>query len=48
MISITPGESHLGVVVHDYRGIDLVKLGGVVTNLPIVIDTGTIMLRWMP
>ena len=48
MILITPGESHLRAAVHDYRGIDLVKLGGIVANLPIVIDMGTIVLCWMP
>lgn len=48
MILITPGEGHLEAVVHDYQGIDLVKLAGFVTYLPIVIGTGTIMLLWMP
>ena len=48
MILITLGESHLRATVHDYRGIDLVKLGGIVANLPIVIDMGTIVLCWMP
>lgn len=48
MISITLEGSHLEAVVHDYRGIDLVRLGDVIMNLPIMTGTSTVMLHWMP